>query len=468
MLISAPSRRRRPHGLNIGRRTGQPIGFGQTFSGGIDELSFYNRALSANEIFAIYNAGSAGKRVPASTPFTSSLILNLPFDGNVADVGPNNFSVITNGGGVFVSNRFAQTNSAIALNGANQNLSIPFDARLNPTEFTFSSWANFSSLSGTIWRSGNASTDAWRGFGLTLDGGVLTYQDFTGSSYNAAVYASSNLVVGNWYHIVVTRTTNTCVVYVNGVPTGSQTNLTPYAKTQTTPMSFGSNLGDPTGFTQFCPVTLDNIHLYGRALAANEVAQLFQFEAPIPSTAMPFITTQPTNQTITISNAVTFAVLAGGSAPLGYQWYFNGTNILNATNATLTINSVTPALAGNYSVLVYNSAGTIISSNALLTVFIPPAPPSILAQTPSQVVLVSNAATFTVTASGTDPKNYFWSRNNRANSGATNLSYTLPSAQLTDSGSKFSCRHQPLRLRQQHKRHAQGHRYRCERFVQWR
>jgi len=40
--------------VNIGKRTGQPIGLNDTYGGLIDGLSIYNRALSASEIRAIY------------------------------------------------------------------------------------------------------------------------------------------------------------------------------------------------------------------------------------------------------------------------------------------------------------------------------------------------------------------------------------------------------------------------------
>ncbi|HTX21832.1 MAG TPA: LamG domain-containing protein, partial [Candidatus Aquilonibacter sp.] len=40
--------------VNIGRRTGQPVGNGDTYGGLIDELAIYNRALSASEIEAVY------------------------------------------------------------------------------------------------------------------------------------------------------------------------------------------------------------------------------------------------------------------------------------------------------------------------------------------------------------------------------------------------------------------------------
>ncbi len=423
--------------------SGQPAPYQGMFAGIIDEPAIYSRALTTNEITAIYNAGSAGKCNSTATPFSSSLVLDLPLDGSAVDVGPNNFTVTMNGGGTFVTNRLLQAGSALALDGVGQNLSVPFDARLNPTEFTFSAWAKFQSFQGTLWRSGDALTDAWRGFGLAVDGGVLNYQDFTGSGYNAVVYASSNLVAGNWYHLVVARTTNTCVVYVNGIPTGSQTGLTPYAKAQVTPMSFGSNLGYSGGsaqFAQFCPVTLDTVHLYSRALSSNEVAQLYQFEAPVgPTLIAPSIVQQPTNTTVTVNNTAVFNVTATGTQPLFYQWSFNGTNLAGATNTTLTLNNVSPAQGGNYSVLVTNLAGSVVSSNAVLTVFIPPTPPSIISQTPSQVVLLGNSATFIVNAGGSTPLSYFWFKNNVLIPGATNFFYTIPSAQFADSGKKFSC-----------------------------
>jgi len=172
----------------------------------------------------------------------------------------------------------------------------------------------------------------------------------------------------------------------------------------------------------------------------DNTVQIYQNQMPFGGpTAAPAITAQPTNLTVTVNNTAVFNVIATGSQPLTYQWSFNGTNILGATSSSLTLNNVSPAQAGNYSVLVSNFVGTAISSNATLSVFVPPVPPSITAQTPSQVVLLGSTAAFTVTASGTDPLSYFWKRNNVLIPGATNSSYLLPSAQLSDSGSKFSC-----------------------------
>jgi len=82
----------------------------------------------------------------------------------------------------------------------------------------------------------------------------------------------------------------------------------------------------------------------------------------------PAITTQPTNQTVTVGGIASFNVTASGTPPLSYQWNLNGTNIAGATNILLTLTNVQPAQAGNYQVLVTNLFGSVLSSNAVLTV----------------------------------------------------------------------------------------------------
>ena len=48
----------------------------------------------------------------------------------------------------------------------------------------------------------------------------------------------------------------------------------------------------------------------------------------------PTITTQPVNQTVTAGQTATFGVVAGGTAPLSYQWQKNGVKIAGATLAS--------------------------------------------------------------------------------------------------------------------------------------
>ena len=85
------------------------------------------------------------------------------------------------------------------------------------------------------------------------------------------------------------------------------------------------------------------------------------------------ITTQPSDQTIQVGDAASFNVVASGTPPLSYQWFFNNTTpITQATNATL--NLLAPALAdmGFYSVRVANSFSAVTSSVAELRILIRP------------------------------------------------------------------------------------------------
>jgi hypothetical protein len=88
---------------------------------------------------------------------------------------------------------------------------------------------------------------------------------------------------------------------------------------------------------------------------------------------------------------VTFTVSAGGTAPLSYQWRFNGTNIPGANLSSYTRMNLQPSDSGNYSVQVTNVAGTITSSNALLTVTAPqPLEFQLISLESNQVRLVLN------------------------------------------------------------------------------
>jgi uncharacterized repeat protein (TIGR03803 family) len=86
----------------------------------------------------------------------------------------------------------------------------------------------------------------------------------------------------------------------------------------------------------------------------------------------PGITAQPLGQRIILGGYVSFNVSVSNPPPLHYQWRFNSVNLLNATNAAYAIQAVAATNTGNYSVVVTNLAGSVTSSNALMTVLVPP------------------------------------------------------------------------------------------------
>ena len=153
----------------------------------------------------------------------------------------------------------------------------------------------------------------------------------------------------------------------------------------------------------------------------------------------PSIITQPQNQFISPGGSATFSVLAGGSEPLTYQWYYNtNTVITNATDSTLTITNIQQANVGSYSVTVSNLAGGITSSNAFLTIDTTPVGPAFSSQPASQLVLVGGTASFSAQANGTAPIGYQWNKNGVPITGATSATLTLTNVQVSDSGGSYT------------------------------
>ncbi|HUR46888.1 MAG TPA: immunoglobulin domain-containing protein, partial [Candidatus Saccharimonadales bacterium] len=100
-------------------------------------------------------------------------------------------------------------------------------------------------------------------------------------------------------------------------------------------------------------------NLYGTASASTTLTV----------TTVPTILSNPVDVSVILDDSVSFGVLANGPGPLRYQWRFNGTPIQNATNSSLTIPSIQASDIGSYTVLIFNSYGSILSQPAALSLF---------------------------------------------------------------------------------------------------
>jgi uncharacterized lipoprotein YddW (UPF0748 family) len=141
----------------------------------------------------------------------------------------------------------------------------------------------------------------------------------------------------------------------------------------------------------------------------------------LPPPVAPTILTNPASQIANVGDGVSFHVVASGTAPLAYQWRFNGAPLTGETEAELQLPSVLAGQAGNYTVVITNSIGAVTSIVAALTVNVPP---EITADPEDLIALAGQDATFTVSASGTAPLAYLWHFNNAPLAGATAPSYT--------------------------------------------
>jgi len=88
----------------------------------------------------------------------------------------------------------------------------------------------------------------------------------------------------------------------------------------------------------------------------------------------PKILRQPASLMALAGKTVRFRILAAGTAPLRYQWQFDGILLPGATNAMLNLVGVQTNETGMYSVVVTNAGGSLASSNAVLTVELSAAP----------------------------------------------------------------------------------------------
>ena len=161
---------------------------------------------------------------------------------------------------------------------------------------------------------------------------------------------------------------------------------------------------------------------------------------PVVLGGSPVIATPPTSQIANAGANVAFSVIATGTAPLTYEWRKDGALVVGATNAVLTLTSVTAASGGSYTSVVTNTFGSATSAAAALTVTTTPLPPTVIAPSITQPptnrsVATGASATFAVVAAGTAPFAYQWRKNGVTLVGASAATYAIASAAVADAGS---------------------------------
>ena len=162
----------------------------------------------------------------------------------------------------------------------------------------------------------------------------------------------------------------------------------------------------------------------------------------IPAT----IVVQPVSTTGIQGQSASFSLTATGSA-LGYIWTFNGKPLSGASLPVLTLNNLNPNQAGTYSCYVFNTAGSVQSSEVTLTVR---KIPTIIEQPLSRAVYIKpdpkaanlpngTNVTFSVTSISSEPPvSYQWRINGADIPGAVGSSHTVLDVQLDEEGD-YTC-----------------------------
>lgn len=179
--------------------------------------------------------------------------------------------------------------------------------------------------------------------------------------------------------------------------------------------------------------TMDASHVAAYSVTvSNPLGAATSLPAYVVLSGPPTLFQQPQSVTITNGSPVQFGTTAFGTGPLGYQWQFGGTNLVSATNATLSLTNVQPAQAGDYTLVVTNASGSVTSAVATLTVLVPPqitlAPPA------SVTNYTGDTVQFGVTGTGTEPLAFQWFKGNAPVLNATNSTLTLTNVQAAQAG----------------------------------
>ncbi|MDO8541071.1 MAG: immunoglobulin domain-containing protein [Opitutaceae bacterium] len=196
--------------------------------------------------------------------------------------------------------------------------------------------------------------------------------------------------------------------------------------------------------------TMDTTSIPGSAvgsLFSKEVSFYLAAQAPGTSTPPPVIVTPPTSVSAVLGGSATFTitVTVGGSTQVGnipFIWSVNGQEIQNlsssgvkysSTGSTLTINNLTAADAGDYTVTVVTGGGVVTSSPATLS-FAGPIPPVITTQPRGATVNAGSTLALTATATGTPTPAFQWRKDGQAIIGATSDTLVLANVTAATAG----------------------------------
>jgi subtilisin-like proprotein convertase family protein len=305
-----------------------PCDPGTGAKGWVDDVVIFNRALSSNEIAAIYAAGTAGMTLPAIAPAITAQPQSVT---NVVG-GTANFTVTATGTAP-LSYQWRKEGVAIA-NATNSAFSLQPLALSHAGSYTV-----------VVSNSVNSITSA--------PPAVLTVWEKP--SITAQPPSRTNLAG---------ETVTFTVAAVGTPPPTFQ-----WCRNGTNLPNAGNISGATTPTLTLTSVTGVDDATY--AVVVANVAGAITSTPPARLTVVfkPSITTPPQSLSVGVTSNATFSVVAGGTAPLSYQWRRGTTPISGATGTSYTLSNAQLADSGSqFTVVVTNAYDSITSAVAVLTV----------------------------------------------------------------------------------------------------
>ena len=166
------------------------------------------------------------------------------------------------------------TGSALAFDGANDQVSVTDTAVLRPTSgFTIAFWAKKNSENSDYVRYVGKGSGTNRNFGvwdIVGSSGRVMLQFNNSSGAYESFGSVRDIPAGRWFHAAATWDGATGRIYLDG-QLDRELALTGPPRTSTDPLTFGF-----AGFNGPLDGCLDDIWIYGRALNSSEIASVYQ------------------------------------------------------------------------------------------------------------------------------------------------------------------------------------------------
>jgi hypothetical protein len=300
---------------------------GATFPGLLDEVAIVSRALSAEEIAAIANAGSAGKCQSCVTP-PSNMVSWWKGENNADDSIDGNNGTLVNDA-TYAPGMVGQ---AFSFNGAEDYVVVPPSSSFDfgTGDFAVDAWiypkADTDQAIVSRWDN-DLAWDLRLGWGIGVSDKLYF---FFGDAPGSGILISDAVSLNQWHHVAVTRKDGILYGYLDGVEynAGIQGGN---ASNSNARLAIGKHLG--FGNPSFNGL-IDEVEIFNHALEASEIAAIYNAGSAgkcqaADTTPDPFTFTDVTGvplSTEQISNPITVSGITAPAAIsiVGGEYEVNG------------------------------------------------------------------------------------------------------------------------------------------------
>jgi hypothetical protein len=262
-------------------------GWNDPWTGKVDELRLYSRALTEAEVSAIYQMESSPTPSPSAK---DGLIAAYSFDkGNADDDSGNARNGIVNGA-TLVPDRFGRPSSAYSFGKLGDHIRIANSVHpQGEVTLTYSAWINLSrEIVGTpdvqtVLNIGSVGANGIfinnsRSAALIISASQIDYV----ADNNDFPTASAAIQPNAWHHLVVTKNQRVVRSFLDGVLKGAGS-LSSGQNVTSKELYIGSNGSAAHANGEQFFGKIDDVRIYNRALSDTEVAAFFAIESQAPN-----------------------------------------------------------------------------------------------------------------------------------------------------------------------------------------